>query len=230
MPAACVHCWVSDPPCGRVEGAAPTRRMRRTGRDRRCGSSPRRSRPPRRPGTARSAPTTVTIDPSSDTSNARPGVVEGVADALPVLAQLPRGHVAQVERGGLARTDRHRPGAQHRLRIERHAPGSAPTGRSSHPAPRCRTGTWQASTHGAPAPESYRTTGARLDRARGVGAGAGGAHVGARPRCGCRAASRRDRPCRRRPTRVRSPRAIARRTSARAPDRRRRGRAGTRRS
>ena len=32
-PAACEHCWVTDPPCGSVDGAAPTRRMRRTGGD-----------------------------------------------------------------------------------------------------------------------------------------------------------------------------------------------------
>ena len=70
-PAACVHCWVSDPPCGSVDGAAPTRRMRRTGAtavwlvtETIAASS--------EPGTARSAPTTVTIEPSSDTSNAEP--------------------------------------------------------------------------------------------------------------------------------------------------------------
>jgi hypothetical protein len=70
-PAACVHCWVRVPPWGRVEGAAPTRRMRRTGATAGwlvteiiAASSA--------PGTARSAPTTVTREPSSDTSNADP--------------------------------------------------------------------------------------------------------------------------------------------------------------
>ena len=70
-PAACEHCWVAEPPRGRVEGAAPTRRIRRTGAtavwlvtDTTAASS--------EPGTARSTPVTVTIDPSSETSNADP--------------------------------------------------------------------------------------------------------------------------------------------------------------
>ena len=118
VPAACVHCFVSEPPCGSVDGAEPTRRMSRTGAtavwlvtetiaassepgDRAVGARDRDDRAVERhvEGAA--------------------GVVDGVLDALPVLAELPGRHVAQVERRGLARADRHRPGTQLRLRVER---------------------------------------------------------------------------------------------------------------
>ena len=70
-PVACEHCCATVPPCGSVDGAAPTRRMSRTGAtavwlvtETTAASS--------EPGTARSAPMTVTVDPSSETSNAEP--------------------------------------------------------------------------------------------------------------------------------------------------------------
>src|SRR6478752_2434360 len=71
VPEAWLHCCVRDPPCGSVDGAAPTRMMRRTGEtpawlvtETIAASSD--------PGTAVSTPTTVTIDPSRETSNADP--------------------------------------------------------------------------------------------------------------------------------------------------------------
>ncbi len=151
-PAACEHCCVTEAPCGRVDGAAPTRRMSRAEAtagwlvtDTTATSSA--------PGTAVSAPVMVTMEPSCETVKAGPAC----STAYSMPSQSSRScHVVIWVRSKVAVS----PGPT--VSDAGCSSGCGSTGmtvigteryvQSSWPSR--RTGTWHASTHGAPAPAS----------------------------------------------------------------------------